>query len=89
MAPESAQFIYDFWTSPSVLAAVSQAAGEELVPVFDLELGHTNIQVPSGLSRKEYASSLSVDPFDKTAPPIEAPKENRKAEPVVGYHRDA
>lgn len=89
MAREAARFIYDFWTSPSVLAAVSQAAGEELVPVFDMELGHTNIQVPSGMTRKEYASSLSVDPFDKTAPPIEAPKKGKKADPVVGYHRDA
>jgi len=89
MAPQAARFVYDFWTSSSVLAAVSQAAGEELVPIIDYELGHTNIQVPSGLSRREYASSLSVDPFDKTAPAIEAPKTDRKAEPVVGYHRDA
>jgi hypothetical protein len=89
MAPEAARFVYDFWTSPAVLSAVSQAAGEELVPIFDYELGHTNIQVPVGMSRAEYTSSLSVDPYDKTAPPIEAPKGDVVAKPVVGYHRDA
>lgn len=89
MAPQAAQFVYDFWTSPAVLAAVSQAAGEELVPIFDYELGHTNIQVPKGLNRRDYASSLSVDPYSKVAPAIEAPKTDEKAEPVVGYHCDA
>ena len=89
MAPEASRFVYDFWMSPEVLAAVSQAAGEDLVPVFDYELGHTNIQVPKGMQRKEYASSLRVDPYDKSAPAIEAPKADEKASLVVGYHRDA
>jgi hypothetical protein len=39
MAPEAAQFVQQFWTNPATLAAVSEAAGEDLVPVFDLEVG--------------------------------------------------
>ena len=89
MAPHAARFVHDFWTSPAVLAAVSEAAGEDLVPVFDYELGHTNIQVPAGLDRREYTYSLSHDPYDKSAPPIVAPKPDQAAAPVVGYHRDA
>lgn len=89
MAPEASRFLYDLWTSPAVLAAVSDAAGEDLVPVFDYEIGHTNIQVPEGMARAEYAQSLSADPYDKSAPSLKPPREADKVAPVVGFHRDA
>lgn len=45
------QFIYDAWMHPATLRAISNAAGIDLVPVMDWEIGHTNIQVGSnGLS---------------------------------------
>lgn len=38
VAPEASKFIYDFWNHPATLAAVSEAAGEELIPVLDYEV---------------------------------------------------
>lgn len=38
MAPEASKFVYDFWTHPTTLAALAEAAGEELVPIFDYEV---------------------------------------------------
>jgi hypothetical protein len=38
-----APFIYDAWTSPKVGAAVSKVAGVDVVPVSDIEIGHTNV----------------------------------------------
>lgn len=43
--PHVAPFVHAAWTSPEVLAAVSDAAGIDLVPVMDLELGHVNYQL--------------------------------------------
>ncbi|KAL8290023.1 hypothetical protein RQP46_002962 [Phenoliferia psychrophenolica] len=40
-----APFVHAAWTSPEVIAAVSEAAGIELVPVMECELGHTNFQL--------------------------------------------
>lgn len=47
MASTHAKFVHDFWKSPEVLAAVSKAAGCDLVPVFDYELGHVNVSFSS------------------------------------------
>ncbi|PWN48444.1 hypothetical protein IE53DRAFT_197212 [Violaceomyces palustris] len=79
MAPTAAKFVYDFWHSKEVLDAISKAAGCELVPVFDYELGHVNIQVPKGKTREEFVSQLKVDPFGNQVerpltPPAEEPK---------------
>jgi hypothetical protein len=38
-----AEFTYNAWTHPETLAAVSQVAGIELVPVMDIEISHVNI----------------------------------------------
>ncbi|ORY91689.1 hypothetical protein BCR35DRAFT_349472 [Leucosporidium creatinivorum] len=40
-----APFVHAAWTSPEVIAAVSEAAGIDLVPVMEIELGHTNYQL--------------------------------------------
>ncbi|KAE8211716.1 hypothetical protein CF327_g4553 [Tilletia walkeri] len=63
MASATARVVYDFWSAPETLAIVSKAAGCEVVPVFDLELGHVNIQVPKGMTRQQYAATLKEDPF--------------------------
>ncbi|POY70194.1 hypothetical protein BMF94_6777 [Rhodotorula taiwanensis] len=43
--PAAAPFVHAAWRSPEVIAAVSEAAGIDLVPVMDLELGHVNYQL--------------------------------------------
>jgi hypothetical protein len=43
MAPHAAKFVYDFWTHPTTMRNLCEAAGEDLIPVFELELGHTNV----------------------------------------------
>ncbi|KAK4705138.1 hypothetical protein P7C70_g1079, partial [Phenoliferia sp. Uapishka_3] len=43
-----APFVHAAWTSPEVIRAVSDAAGIELVPVMELELGHVNYQLGEG-----------------------------------------
>lgn len=99
MAPEAARFVFDFWTNPATIAAVSEAAGEELIPVFDYELGHTNIQIPHGQDRRKYVESLPIDPYgslpkkeEYSAEYTVSGKNGTTAEEetkVVGYHRDA
>ncbi|CEH17210.1 hypothetical protein CBOM_03271 [Ceraceosorus bombacis] len=97
MAPHAAEFVAEFWQHPETLKAISEAAGEELVPYMDIELGHTNIQVPKGMSRVDYMRGLDADPF---APPSvsllsdEAGSKtvnsgDRTAPLVVDYHKDA
>lgn len=39
------RFIHEAWTHPATLEAISNAAGIDLVPVMDWEIGHTNVQV--------------------------------------------
>ncbi|KAK3061300.1 hypothetical protein LTS18_006580 [Coniosporium uncinatum] len=48
MAPRYAPFIHQFWTSPEVLGIVSQLAGVDLIPVFDYDICHVNVQMPPG-----------------------------------------
>ncbi|KAI5480402.1 hypothetical protein MNV49_000977 [Pseudohyphozyma bogoriensis] len=55
-----APFVHDAWTSPEVIAAVSEAAGIDLVPIMDLELGHTNFQL--GEKGKAGIAETSVEP---------------------------
>jgi len=40
---KSASFIKDFWSSKEVIKCVSEAAGVELTPVFDYELGELKV----------------------------------------------
>ncbi|KAL9941871.1 hypothetical protein ACHAP6_002823 [Verticillium nonalfalfae] len=43
MGPAIAPFIYDAWNSPEVLSGISEVAGIEIVPVFDIDIGNVNI----------------------------------------------
>ncbi|GAA5865192.1 hypothetical protein JCM8547_008309 [Rhodosporidiobolus lusitaniae] len=93
---EVCPFIHEAWSSPEVLAAVSEAAGIDLVPIMDLEFGSTNFQLPSGLDRDGFLST-SHDPKPQPLMTAEQDKEAReKAEADSGdgssfvkYHRDA
>jgi hypothetical protein len=44
MAPESAQFIADLWSHPETIRACSEAAGVDLVPIMEYEVG-SNISI--------------------------------------------
>ena len=44
-ASRHAPFLRQLWTSEEVVSIVSEAAGIQLKPVMDYELGHTNILV--------------------------------------------
>ncbi|KAK0537692.1 hypothetical protein OC835_001664 [Tilletia horrida] len=93
-AAETARVVYDFWTAPETLAMVSKAAGCEVMPVFDLELGHVNIQVPSGMSREAYSATLTDDPFASSTA-VQGKAEAQADEVVdlnnlvVDWHKDA
>ncbi|KAJ5106955.1 hypothetical protein N7456_003630 [Penicillium angulare] len=88
MAPRYAPFTYQFWTSPEVLGIIKDLAGVELVPVFDHEIAHTNVQLgPKGLE------GVKDTPVDPPGPPPEyqsakASKEET-SKPVVPWHRDS
>lgn len=66
-------FIHNAWNSPQVLAAVSQVAGVDLIPVFEYDTGHCNVSArPDG---------------DTSTPPrgTEAEKDEKE---VFGWHED-
>lgn len=102
MAPHAAKLLYEFWTHPETLRSLCEAAGEDLVPVFDLELGHTNVQVPENETRESYIRKIHPDPFhDKntstsnalttTSSSTNAATDDDESDipMVVGFHRDA
>ncbi|GAA6023441.1 hypothetical protein JCM10207_004413 [Rhodosporidiobolus poonsookiae] len=66
MPASAAPFICAAWKSPEVLAAISAAAGVDLVPALELELGNVNFQVgPEGKAgvRKTPISPEPQEPF--------------------------
>ena len=101
MAPHAAKFLYEFWTHPQTMRSLCEAAGEDLIPVFDLELGHTNIQVPANSTREAYCKTLHPDPYHRSggrpAASTSAVSDNDTVDAaedddtpmVVGFHRDA
>ncbi|KAJ5279350.1 hypothetical protein N7478_004722 [Penicillium angulare] len=73
MAPRYAPFTYQFWTSLEVLGIIRDLAGVDLVPVFDHEIAHTNIQLgPHGLDGVK-----------------DTPSKKETSKPVVPWHRDS
>lgn len=74
-----APFIHNAWNSPQVLAAVSQVAGVDLIPVFEYDTGHCNV-------------SVRPDGDTSTPPPSSPPPRGTEAEKdekeVFGWHED-
>jgi hypothetical protein len=66
---QDAPFVYSTWTSPELLKACSEAAGVELEVVFDYEIGHINVQLPSA----EEGADFDIL---KQLPPAVPPKQN-------------
>lgn len=85
-APRYSKFIYDAWMHPKTLEAISRAANLDLVPVFDYEIGHVNIQLgDKGLNGISDLSEFPEPPL----PPVEKSAEEEKCEkPVFKWHYD-
>lgn len=88
MAPRYAPFTHQFWTSPEVLGIIKDLAGVDLVPVFDHEIAHTNVQLgPKGLD------GVKDTPVDPQGPPpgykTKEEAEEERSKPVVPWHRDS
>ncbi|GAA5825211.1 hypothetical protein JCM11251_006146 [Rhodosporidiobolus azoricus] len=94
---EVAPFVHAAWSSPEVIKAVSEAAGIDLVPIMDLELGHVNYQL--GAKGKDGVRSTPISPAAQ--PPLFEGEELEKVKALaeadggdgpdcnVGFHRDA
>ncbi|GJN89476.1 hypothetical protein Rhopal_002462-T1 [Rhodotorula paludigena] len=91
-----APFVHAVWSSPEVLRAVSEAAGVELVPIMDLEVGHVNYQL--GNEGREGVRRTSISPEPQS--PSETPEarqvaqaladaDNGEGDTNVCFHRDA
>ncbi|KAL7266915.1 hypothetical protein RUND412_010519 [Rhizina undulata] len=48
MAPKYAKFVYDAWTNPETIKAISEVAGINLIHNMEYEIGHINISVTNG-----------------------------------------
>lgn len=85
-APSKSKFIHDAWHSPEVLDAVSRAAGIELVPLIDYEIGHTNIQL--GAAGPDGVRDLSAVPSKPLPPTERLPPSIYDSRPVDDWHYD-
>jgi len=83
--PKVAPFVAQIFNSPEFIAACSNAAGIELVPIMPLELGHTNYQL--GKDGAQGIRSLTADPSDPE-PPATGPIIDDGTS-VVNWHYDA
>jgi len=83
--PTVAPFVNQAFTSPEFVRACSDAAGIELVPVMQLELGHTNFQV--GKEGKAGIRKLGVEPSAPEPPATGTPEDDGTS--VVHWHHDS
>lgn len=88
MAPKYGKFMYDAWTHPSTLSAISAAAGCDLEVIMDYEIGHTNIQMGPEGRGDIFNITLSADnPIPlKLSNSME---EDDLAKPIVHWHHDS
>ncbi|GAA6021524.1 hypothetical protein JCM10207_005790 [Rhodosporidiobolus poonsookiae] len=95
--PEAvAPFVHAVWNSPEVIAAVSEAAGVDLVPIMPLEKGHVNYQVGNGTLDDVRKASVALEPQPSLYEGEELEKLKKTAaadggegSTTVGFHRDA
>jgi hypothetical protein len=80
-----APFIYDAWTDPTVLNALSEIAGIELVPAWNYDIGNVNISVPSeGTGEHKTAIPTSSDGSEADLKPA-----NNNDDTAFGWHYDS
>ncbi|KNG89604.1 hypothetical protein ANOM_003196 [Aspergillus nomiae NRRL 13137] len=65
--PQRAPFIHAVWNSPEVLEIMSSLLGIGVVPVFEYEVGHTNVSVNSGSNASSDAQTDSTPDEDDSA----------------------
>lgn len=86
-SPRFTKFIYEFWHHPDVLAAISKAAGVDLVPAYDYEIASTNVQLgPKGIPG---LYETPAEPVPATGEEEPAAVAGPKRDPIIGWHRDA
>ncbi|OIW30900.1 hypothetical protein CONLIGDRAFT_558294, partial [Coniochaeta ligniaria NRRL 30616] len=91
-SPRFTKFIYDFWHHPQVLAAVSRAAGVDLVPAYDYEVASTNVQLGPGGIAGLYDTPAEPPAHVPETGTVETGKEEEAElpkNPIIGWHRDA
>jgi hypothetical protein len=96
MAPRYSSFLYSFWNSPEVLKIVSENAGVDLIPVFDYEICHTNVQLgPEGIDgvwktpvEPPAATEDAIQQFESEKPKPCA-KETDQSNSIVSWHKDS
>jgi len=82
-----APFTHAAWKHPRTMEAISKAAGLDLVPVMDLEIGHTNYQVEK--EGQEGIKALNPVP-SPPAPPTDQPMpETDLSEDALYWHYDS
>jgi hypothetical protein len=88
MAPKYSKFMYDAWTHPKTLAAISAVAGTDLEIIMPYEIGHTNIQLGPEGKGDVFNIPLSAE----TPTPIKLSEDTDKddlARPCVHWHYDS
>ncbi|KAJ5610431.1 hypothetical protein N7510_007150 [Penicillium lagena] len=86
-AAECAPFVYEAWKNPETLAIVSKIAGVDLVPVMDLEIGHTNLSMSSEETRSKELVAAVEKKEKKKWEAKDNPQEDES--PIVDWHTDS
>ncbi|KIW44967.1 uncharacterized protein PV06_03396 [Exophiala oligosperma] len=88
-APQYAPFVYEAWTHPETIKAVSQVVGLPVKINIQQEIGHTNVQLgPDGL---EGLKKLTPEPLEPKAPGEDVQEEDiiqDKDTDVIEWHND-
>lgn len=85
-APDVSKFVYDAWTHPRVLEALSNAAGIDLVPCFNYEIASTNIQL--GSKGRLGVRDLSAEPSMPLPSSEKVEKSMYDEKPIDDWHFD-
>lgn len=98
-AARHAPFVYDAWTHPETIRAVSEVAGVGLSLQMELEIGHVNLSFPPSntTTSSSGTATTSEGNMKKDEKPTEAETgiktgtegETEKEIPIVGWHRDS
>jgi hypothetical protein len=88
-APQYAPFVYEAWTHPETIKAVSAVVGLPVKINMAQEIGHTNVQL--GEDGLEGLKKLTPEPFEPKAAAVNVEEEDiveDKATDVIEWHND-
>jgi hypothetical protein len=89
MAPKYAKFMYEAWTHPATLEAISTAAGTDLEIIMPYEIGHTNIQMGPLGKGNIFNIPLSAENPQSLLLSEWTEGESDLARPTVYWHHDS